>query len=95
MKLSNTTYDILAFIGRVVLPALSILFATLAEIWGLSEPFTKQIPLTITAFDLFLNSLLGISTANYYKDALDEADKKMIVDALNNFVMRDPNENHG
>ena len=30
-------------------------------------PFTKEIPLTITAIDLFLNSLLGISSNNYYK----------------------------
>ena len=66
MKLSNETYDILAFIGRVVLPALSVLYATLGEIWGL--PFTKEIPLTITAFDLFLNTLLGISANTYYKE---------------------------
>ena len=65
MILSNATYDCLAFIGRVVLPALSVLYATLGEIWHL--PFTKEIPLTITAIDLFLNSLLGISANNYYK----------------------------
>lgn len=65
MLLSNQTYDVLAFIGRVVLPALSVLYATLGEIWHL--PFTKEIPLTITAIDLFLNSLLGISSNNYYK----------------------------
>ena len=66
MKLSNETYDVLAFIGRVVLPALSVLYATLGEIWHL--PFTKEIPLTITALDLFLNSLLGISSNAYYKE---------------------------
>lgn len=65
MLLENSTYDVLAFIGRVVLPALSVLYATLGEIWHL--PFTKEIPLTITAVDLFLNSLLGISANNYYK----------------------------
>ena len=69
MKLSNETYDILAFIGRVVLPALSVLYATLGEIWGL--PYTKEIPLTITAIDLFLNTLLGISANTYYKDAME------------------------
>lgn len=65
MILPDNVYDVLAFIGRVVLPALSVLYATLGEIWGL--PFTKEIPLTITAFDLFLNTLLGISANNYYK----------------------------
>ena len=66
MKLSNETYDVLAFIGRVVLPALSVLYATLGEIRGL--PYTKEIPLTITAIDLFLNTLLGISANTYYKE---------------------------
>lgn len=66
MKLSNTTYDVLAYIGKIVLPALSVLYGTLGKIWGL--PFTEQIPLTIMAIDVFLNTLLGISTANYYKD---------------------------
>lgn len=65
MILNNTVYDILAFIGRVVLPALAVLYATLGEIWHL--PYTKEIPLTITAIDLFLNTLLGISANTYYK----------------------------
>lgn len=65
MKLSNKVYDVLAFIGRVVLPALAVLYATLGEIWKLL--YTKEIPLTITAFDLFLNTLLGISSNTYYK----------------------------
>lgn len=66
MKLSNKTYDILAWIGKIVLPALSVLYATLGKIWNL--PYTEQIPLTIMAIDVFLNSLLGISSANYYKE---------------------------
>lgn len=82
MLLENSTYDVLAFIGRVVLPALSVLYATLGEIWGL--PFTKEIPLTITAVDLFLNSLLGISANNYYKAngsvSLSMPDDEMEVD---------------
>lgn len=82
MILQNNVYDILAFIGRVVLPALSVLYATLGEIWGL--PFTKEIPLTITAVDLFLNSLLGISANNYYKAngsvSLSMPDDEMEVD---------------
>lgn len=81
MKLSNETYDVLAFIGRVILPALSVLYASLGEIWGL--PFTKEIPLTITAVDLFLNTLLGISANTYYKEK------------VNNFDTADPNEKNG
>lgn len=84
MKLTNETYDVLAFIGRVVLPALSVLYATLGEIWGL--PFTKEIPLTITAIDLFLNTLLGISANTYYKAQAE---------TVNNFDTEDPNEGIG
>lgn len=81
MKLSNTAYDVLAFIGRTILPAMSVLYATLGEIWGL--PYTKEIPLTITAIDLFLNTLLGISSNNYYKET------------VNNFDTVEPDENNG
>lgn len=77
MKLSNKTYDILAWIGRIVLPALSVLYATLGKIWGL--PYTEQIPLTITALDVFLNALLGISSNNYYKE---NAKEETIADQL-------------
>lgn len=83
MKLSNETYDVLAFIGRVILPALSVLYASLGEIWGL--PYTKEIPLTITALDLFLNTLLGISANTYYKGKAE----------VNNFDTDDPNEANG
>lgn len=65
MKLNDTVYDVLKWIGRYVLPALATLYATLGKIWGL--PFTNEIPLTITALDLFLNTLLGISSENYNK----------------------------
>lgn len=94
MKLTNEMYDILAFVGRVVLPALSILCATLGEIWGLGEPFTKQIPLTITALDLFLNSLLGISTANYYRDKAEVTGALEEI-MMNNFDTVNPDESHG
>lgn len=75
MLLSNQVYDVLAWIGRIVLPSLSVLYATLGKIWNL--PYTEQIPLTITAIDVFLNALLGISANQYYKS---EAIKEVIVD---------------
>lgn len=75
MKMSNQTYDVLAWIGKIVLPALAVLYGTLGKIWDL--PYTEQIPLTITAIDVFLNALLGISSANYYKA---EADSLKVVD---------------
>jgi len=66
MKISNKTYDILAWIGRILLPSLSVLYSTLGKIWNL--PYTEQIPLTIMAVDVFLNALLGISSKQYFEE---------------------------
>lgn len=66
MKLNNKTYDILCWIGRIVLPALAALYASLGEIWGL--PYTKEISTTIMGIDAFWNACLGINSANYYKE---------------------------
>lgn len=66
MKLNDKTYDILSWIGKIVLPALAVLYTTLGNTWGL--PYVEQIPATIMAVDVFLNALLGISSNTYYKE---------------------------
>lgn len=65
MKISNKTYDILKWIAQYFLPALGTLYFTLATIWGL--PYGEQIVGTISAVDIFLGVLLGISTKQYNK----------------------------
>lgn len=70
MKLSNSTYDILKYIAQIVLPALGTLYFALSQIWGL--PYGEQIVGTITAIDAFMGALLGISSANYYKEMEDD-----------------------
>ena len=65
MKFDNHIYDILKFIAQVVLPALGTLYFSLASIWGF--PFGEQIVGTISAIDLFLGALLGLSTMQYNK----------------------------
>ena len=74
MKLSNNIYDFLAFLGKIVLPAMAVLYATLADTWGL--PYSNEISTTIMAIDVFLNALLGISSANFYKDTYQSTDEK-------------------
>lgn len=66
MKLKNSTYDILKWVAMICLPALGTLYFALAQIWGL--PYGEEIVGTITAIDAFLGALLGISTANYYRE---------------------------
>ena len=63
--MSNKTYDILKWIALIVLPAIAVLYESIAGIWGL--PFADQIPDTIMSIDLFLGVLLGVSNATYKK----------------------------
>lgn len=69
MKLSNKAYDILKYIAQIILPALATLYFALAEIWKF--PYQNEIVGTISAVDLFLGALLGISTMQYNKDKLE------------------------
>jgi hypothetical protein len=61
--MSSKIYDILKYVGRIVLPAIATLYATIAKIWNL--PYMAEIPATIMAIDVFLNAILEISSANY------------------------------
>ena len=63
--MKNKTYDILKFIAQILLPAIATLYFALATIWGL--PYGEAIVGTITAIDLFLGAILGISTSEYNK----------------------------
>lgn len=67
MKFDSKIYDILKWVALVVLPAIATLYTALAGVWGL--PYAEEIPATITAVDLFIGALLGVSSARYYKEA--------------------------
>ena len=59
MILPNKLYDVLKWVALIALPALSVFYATLANIWNL--PYATQIPLTIDAIDVLIGTLIGIS----------------------------------
>lgn len=63
--MSNKMYDVLKWIAQILLPALATMYFGLARIWDL--PYAEQIVGTLTVVDAFLGVLLGISSANYYK----------------------------
>ena len=67
MKFNNNQYDILKKIALYFLPALATLVLAVFTLWNL--PFGEQIAGTITALDTFLGAVLGISSANYWKNA--------------------------
>lgn len=61
--MNNKVYDVLKYVAIVGLPALALLYRSIATIWGL--PYVEEIPETITAVNLCLGTLLCISTAQY------------------------------
>ena len=71
--ISNKTYDMLKYIALIAMPSLATLYTVLSEIWG--WPYGKEIPATITAIDVFLGSMLCISSANYRADSTEEVTK--------------------
>lgn len=68
--MSNKVYDILKWIAQIGLPALGTLYFALAKIWGF--PYAAEVVGTISAVDVFLGSLLQISTSQYNKTLEDE-----------------------
>lgn len=65
MRLNNKLYDILAYISRYAIPAITGLYFTLSDIWGL--PYGAQVLATGTALTICLNIMLGISSIEYNK----------------------------
>ena len=65
--MSNKLYDVLKWIAMVVLPAIGTAYAGLAVIWGF--PYGEQILGTIGIVEVFLGSVLQISSAQYKKKA--------------------------
>lgn len=68
--MSNGLYDALKWIAQIGLPALGTLYFALAKIWGL--PYAAEVVGTISAVDVFLGSLLQISTSQYNKTLEDK-----------------------
>jgi len=64
--MSNKVYDILKFAAQIALPAIATLYFALATIWNL--PYAEAIVGTITAIDLFIGTLLGISSVEFNKN---------------------------
>ena len=63
MKLSNKVYDVLKWIAQILIPAIITLYGTIASVIGI--PYTDIVITIMGAVDVFLGTLLGISTARY------------------------------
>ena len=73
MKLSNKVYDNLKWIALVFIPALITFYGVVGNV--LNIPYTDVVLTIMGAFDVFLGSLLGISTAQYNKNIKESGDE--------------------
>lgn len=75
--MSDKTYDILAIIGRLILPAIGTLYFALAKIWTPYLPYAEEIVGTISAVTIFLNAILKIKSDQYWgeEDLKDDWEK--------------------
>lgn len=65
MRISDRTYKVLKYIAMYFMPALATLIITLGMIWQI--PYTEPIAATITALDVFLSALLGLSSSKFFE----------------------------
>ena len=73
MKMPDKIYDILKWVCLIALPALAVLYFTLAKIWGL--PYGAEITATINAVALFIGSLIGVSQIAINKEAKENEEE--------------------
>lgn len=65
--LKDKTYDWLKWFCLLFLPAVSVLYNTLAGVWSL--PYAHEITVTLDAVSVFLGAVIGISTYKYNQEA--------------------------
>ena len=75
--LPGKAYDVLKWVAQILIPAAGTLYFALDQIWGVFD--AERIVGTLTAVDVFLGVVLGISTMNYNKTG-HNVDGDMIVD---------------
>ena len=67
MQINSKVYDVLKWVTMIVLPALATAYVGLAAIWGF--PYADEVAKTTAVICTLLGALLGISSAQYYKDS--------------------------
>ena len=68
--LPNRLYDALKWICMICIPALATAYVGLSSVWG--WPYADEVAKTAAVVCTLIGALLGISTAQYNKDKLDD-----------------------
>jgi hypothetical protein len=66
MKLPDKVYDVLKWLSLVFFDAVGVLYKSLSAIWAF--PYGDEVLATCAAISLFIGAIIGISSAQYYKD---------------------------
>ncbi len=66
MQLTNKAYDIMKWVVQLFIPALITLYGVIGSTCHI--PYTEQVLTIAGAVDVFLGTILKISTNNYYKE---------------------------
>lgn len=66
MKLPDNLYDILKWIALIGIPAVATFYVALSGVWG--WPYADEVAKTANAVCVLIGALIGISTAQYYKE---------------------------
>ena len=64
--MNNKTYDILAFIGRLLLPAIATFIVAFGDIWHIQ--YASEIGATVTAIATLINSILADASKKYFNN---------------------------
>lgn len=66
MVLNQKLYEVIRWLVAIVLPAIIVFFDTLANAWGWNIP-VEAITTSLSAFELFLGTIFGISKLSHDK----------------------------
>ena len=75
MVLSDKSYNVLKWVGLIVLPAIATLVKAVFPVWNL--PYADAIATTCTSFGLFVGTVIGVSQANM-KPELGEEEEAVV-----------------
>lgn len=75
MILSDKQYNVLKWVGLIVLPAIATLVKAVFPVWDL--PYADAIATTCTALGVFVGTLIGVSQANM-KPELDAEEEAVV-----------------
>ena len=80
MKMSDKLYNVLKWICLTALPALTTLYGVIGT--TLHIPYTQETITILVAVDTCLGTMIGVSTANYYKHISDNPDMDKVMAAV-------------